>query len=199
MKRTLELLSFIIAIVTSQVQIQGRLSRLTVSDSAQLSSALPPMQSKEIKIDIPIPGVTFGGGGYQERCSDGFFLVTQSGYYKSSLAHLACPPGYRLADVSEDITFRRAVEILFRCQGPFSEAWIGTCELNGAKISTAMRMIAPSAIEKSSLKVIPARIDLAKNTSQLPALCQRDSSSSTIKNSTKENSKATVNEAPSPL
>jgi hypothetical protein len=105
-------------------------------------------------------------------CNDGFFIVSPKNRTKSAFASHACPAGFRLADVYDETKFNKAASILFSCQGPLSEAWVGSCKKDGKKVSGLMTLVAPNAIEKTILGLIPAHINHKKPNKMLPALCE---------------------------
>ncbi|PJF16440.1 hypothetical protein PSACC_03750 [Paramicrosporidium saccamoebae] len=105
-------------------------------------------------------------------CNDGFFIISSKNRTKPVSASNACPSGFRLADVYDEAKFSKAASILFACQGPLSEAWVGSCKKNGKKVSGLMSLVAPNAIEKSLLGLIPAHINHKRSNKLLPALCE---------------------------
>ena len=123
------------------------------------------------RIKVPLAGLTTEGRGL---CDDGHFLVTQNGRLRAQQAAALCPTGHRLADVSDALAFRRAIEVLFTCRGPLSEAWVGRVRMNGAKVRLAVKVTAPEAIEKGSAAgVVQARVDLPHEDAELPSICER--------------------------
>ena len=134
-----------------------------------LIAVIIPLSAALSRIKVPIEGAPAENRG---PCNDGLFMVI-SGPVGSQNAAKLCPTGYRLADVSNILAFRRAIEVLFNCKGPSSEAWVGVVQLNGAKVNMAVTVTAPDAIEKGGVGIVEAKVDLAKANAMLPAICER--------------------------
>ncbi len=114
-------------------------------------------------------------GGISGQCDDGYFIVVKEKIAKYTRAHLICPRGYELADITDGIRFRRAVRTLFFCLGPLSEAWVGKAKVDGQIVPYENAVLAaPNVLEKNisdaiiQPRVVPGR----KLQVELPAICQ---------------------------
>lgn len=148
---------------------------LAWSTSLPQEIIIPPRYPFEPADEAEAPIPCDGPAPQHRRCGDGFFLVTQVEPTLAKAAFNSCPSGYELAQLINHEMLLDAVEIVFLCLGPFGQVWIrDVLDMDEKESSIPVKLIAPDAIEKGCLNIVPARIDRVESTGELYySLCQR--------------------------